>query len=457
VTAPLRCLHVITGLGTGGAEMMLRKLVLGTEGRTLRNEVVSLGGVGPIGEELLAAGIPVVGLGMGAGGPNGRAVLRLARRIRASRPDVVQTWMYHANLIGGIAARMAGAHPTIWNIRASNLEAGGEKASTRAAAWISGRLARRLSQRILTNAESARDLHVALGYPADLFQVIPNGFELGRFRPDPGARADVRGELGIPADAPLVGLVARRHPMKDHPAFLAAAARIARACPGTHFLLAGDGVTMDDAELRGPRAPAGHPPGHAAPAGEPGRVRLRLVVRRGLSQRAGRGDGVRRPLRDHGHRRLGSHRGGSGPRGSAARPRRPGRRLRGAADAAAGGAPRAGRRRPPPRGGALLHGLRGRRVRGHLRRARPKFRAPSVFYHLGVTGWRNRGTKTAREPRTVPRGGPRSERAEGAGAMNCAPTRRSVGIASSPSGLGEEAGRRGPFVAPPRGNRPLAR
>ena len=250
MTAPLRCLHVITGLGTGGAEMMLRKLVLGTEGRTLRNEVVSLGGVGPIGEELLAAGIPVVGLGMGAGGPNGRAVLRLARRIRASRPDVVQTWMYHANLIGGIAARMAGAHPTIWNIRASNLEAGGEKASTRAAAWISGRLARRLSQRILTNAESARDLHVALGYPADLFQVIPNGFELGRFRPDPGARADVRGELGIPADAPLVGLVARRHPMKDHPAFLAAAARIARACPGTHFLLAGDGVTMDDAELR---------------------------------------------------------------------------------------------------------------------------------------------------------------------------------------------------------------
>jgi glycosyltransferase involved in cell wall biosynthesis len=250
VTAPLRCLHVITGLGTGGAEMMLRKLVLGTEGRTLRNEVVSLGEVGPIGEELRSARIPVEGLGMRSGAPNPGPVLRLARRIRASRPDVVQTWMYHANLLGGIAARMAGSPPTVWNIRASNLEAAGEKASTRAAAWISGRLARSLSQRILTNAESARELHVALGYPADLFQVIPNGFELARFRPDPDARAAVRRELGIPPEAPLVGLVARRHPMKDHPAFLAAAARIARACPGAHFLLAGQGVTLDDGELR---------------------------------------------------------------------------------------------------------------------------------------------------------------------------------------------------------------
>ncbi len=250
MTAPLSCLHVITGLGTGGAEMMLRKLVLGTEGRTLRNEVVSLGGLGPVGEELLSAGIPVVALEMGAGRSNGRAALRLVRHIRASRPDVVQTWMYHANLIGGIAARMAGARPTIWNIRTCNLDAGGEKASTRAAAWISGRLARSLSQRILTNAETARDLHVERGYPADLFQVIPNGFELARFRPDAEARAAVRRELGIPDAAPLVGLLARRHPVKDHPAFLAAAARIARACPEAHFLLAGDGVTLEDAELR---------------------------------------------------------------------------------------------------------------------------------------------------------------------------------------------------------------
>lgn len=250
MTAPLRCLHVISGLGTGGAEMMLRKLVLGTQGRTLLNEVVSLGELGPIGAELRAAGIPVVALGMGAGGRNGRALLRLVRHMRASRPDVVQTWMYHANLIGGFAARLAGAPPTIWNIRTCNLAAGGEKAGTRMAARLSGRLARPLSRRILTNAHAARDVHVEYGYPADLFEVIPNGFETARFRPDPEARAAVRSELGIPDAAPVVGLLARRHPVKDHPGFLAAAARIVRACPDAHFVLAGQGVTLDDAELR---------------------------------------------------------------------------------------------------------------------------------------------------------------------------------------------------------------
>ncbi|HEX8363227.1 MAG TPA: glycosyltransferase [Longimicrobium sp.] len=246
----LSCLHVISGLGTGGAEMMLRKLVLGTQGRTLNNEVVSLGTLGTIGEELAAAGVPVVALGMGAGGSNGRAVLRLVRHMRASRPDVVQAWMYHANLIGGFAARLAGAPPTIWNIRTCNLAAGGEKASTRMAARLSGRLARPLARRIVTNAHAARDVHVEYGYPADLFQVIPNGFETTRFRPDPEARAAVRRELGVPDTAPLVGLLARRHPVKDHPGFLEAAARIRQALPDAHFLLAGQGVTLDDEELR---------------------------------------------------------------------------------------------------------------------------------------------------------------------------------------------------------------
>jgi glycosyltransferase involved in cell wall biosynthesis len=177
-------------------------------------------------------------------------VLRLVRHMRAWRPHVVQTWMYHANLIGGVAARMAGGAPTVWNIRTCNLAAGGEKASTRMAARLSGRLARPLARCIVTNAHAARDVHVEYGYPADLFRVIPNGFEMARFRPDPEARAAVRRELGVPGAAPMVGLLARRHPVKDHPGFLAAAAAITRALPDAHFLLAGDGVTLDDAELR---------------------------------------------------------------------------------------------------------------------------------------------------------------------------------------------------------------
>ncbi|MGQ0537439.1 MAG: glycosyltransferase family 4 protein [Gemmatimonadaceae bacterium] len=245
----MHCLHVITGLETGGSEMMLLKLVEHTEGGQLHNHVVSLTTLGTIGPVLSDRGVTVNALGMRSGIPSPRAIARLAAIMRRAKIEVVQTWMYHANLLGGLAAVAAGRPPVVWNLRAANLQRGSEKLSTLALARVSGRVASAICRSIVTNSEHARRVHTAMGYPQRLFRVIPNGFDTQRFRPDAVTRHSVRAELGVPNDAVLIGLVGRYHPSKGHSTFLEAAGILAREHPKVQFVLIGDGAARDNPEL----------------------------------------------------------------------------------------------------------------------------------------------------------------------------------------------------------------
>ena len=111
--------------------------------------------------------------------------------------------------------------------------------------------------RIVCNSEVARRVHIARGYAATKMVVIPNGFDLGRLRPDEAARRAVRAELGLPDGALLVGLIGRYDPQKDHRGFMAAAGRLSSEVPEAHFLLAGEGARADNMELAGYIAQAG--------------------------------------------------------------------------------------------------------------------------------------------------------------------------------------------------------
>ena len=82
-------------------------------------------------------------------------------------------------------------------------------------------------------------------------QVIPNGFDPTAFRPDPDSRIAFRAELGLPPDTPLVGMVARVDPQKDHRTFVAAAARLHARLPNVHFVFCGNGSEKAIAELTG--------------------------------------------------------------------------------------------------------------------------------------------------------------------------------------------------------------
>jgi glycosyltransferase involved in cell wall biosynthesis len=233
---------IITGLSTGGAETMLLKLLQNIDRTVFVPQVISLTDVGEIGTSIEALGIPVHALGMKPGRLSPHAFVQLVRLLRRQRPDVVHTWMYHADLIGGIAARLAGRSALAWCLRNSDLSREASKRSTRMVVRVCALLSGWLPRRILSCSERARAVHEQVGYRAGKIRTVPNGFDLSRFAPDRAARAAVRAELEIPTNSLVVGLMARADPQKNHAGFIDAAARVAHELPDTHFVLAGTGI-----------------------------------------------------------------------------------------------------------------------------------------------------------------------------------------------------------------------
>jgi len=246
----VKIVHVITGLGTGGAENMLANLVVGTDRSAFESLVVSLLPPGPLASRMAEAGVRVESLGMRRGVPGPRSLLRLTRLLRAERPDVVQTWLYHADLLGLLAAGLARVGPVAWNLRCSDMDFATTGRLTRWVVALNARLSGRPAV-VLANSARAVDVHRDLGYRPRRFEVIPNGFDTARFRPDIEARAALRGELGIDPDAPVAGMIARYDPQKDFHTLLAALALVRREHPGLRVVLCGDGVEPGNRALAG--------------------------------------------------------------------------------------------------------------------------------------------------------------------------------------------------------------
>lgn len=246
----MKITFVITGLSTGGAEMMLHKLLQNIDRTCFEPTVISLMNKGEIGPRIEALGIPVLALCMNRSIPNPLVLLRLVRVLRKLKPDVVHTWMYHADLLGGMAARLAGLKRVIWGIRHSNLSKTENKRSTLAVVGLCAGISRWVPKKILSCSLRAKEVHAAVGYVNEKIHIIPNGFDLTRFTPDTAARASVRAELGLPPDAPLVGVVARYDPQKNHLGFVQAAATVLAQMPQVHFVLAGSGIDGSNAALQ---------------------------------------------------------------------------------------------------------------------------------------------------------------------------------------------------------------
>ena len=251
----LKIQFVITGLGGGGAERMLLKLLTRIDRNTFEPEVISLTQLVEASEPLTKGftdiGVPVHSLGMRPGVPDPRKIFRLAKWFRKKRPHLVSTWMYHADLIGGLAAKLAGNIPVVWNIRHSNLESLVNKNTTLLTAKCCALLSKKLPSKIICCGEVPRTVHVDKGYDASKIIVIPNGFDLFKFERDLVARFKVRQELGIPQDAKTIGLIARFNPQKDHKNFISAAALLKQYEPDSHFVLCGEGISWENKELCG--------------------------------------------------------------------------------------------------------------------------------------------------------------------------------------------------------------
>lgn len=253
----MRVLYIITGLSTGGAETMLLKLLDRLDSQRYTPMVISLTTMGDIGPRIAALGIPVQVLGMKPSLPSPIAFLSLLRSIKQFKPDIVHTWLYHADLLGGIAARLAGVKRICWGIRSCNLDTDKTHWTTRAVRRVCALLSYVIPQRIFLNSETARRIHVSLGYAKRKMSVVPNGFDLSRFKPDETVRSRVRSSLGCTGDAPLVGMVGRFDPLKNHLGFISAMALMRQQMPQVHLIMVGKGVDDDNEVLVRSLAEAG--------------------------------------------------------------------------------------------------------------------------------------------------------------------------------------------------------
>ena len=247
---PTTILHLITGLETGGAEQMLARLVTRLDPARFRSVVVSMTGPGVIGPKLTGAGIELLSLDLPPGRPDPRGLMRLVRIVRAVRPGVLLTWLYHADLLGLLAKPFLGDCRLLWNIRCTE----SWNANVVRRMLVAGS---RVPDAVVVNSAAGQWFHEGIGYRPRRWEMIPNGYDTTVFRRDETARASLRRELDIADDAIAIGLPARYHPMKDHPTFLAAAARLTAVEPKALFVLAGPGVDAANRSLTDMIAAAG--------------------------------------------------------------------------------------------------------------------------------------------------------------------------------------------------------
>ena len=240
---PIRVAHLITELNVGGAEQMLYKLVTRMNPDRFRSIVLSMTDLGPIGEKIAEKGIPVFPLGMSPGKPSLRGSVKLFRCLKQESVDIVQTWLYHADLLGLMVGRMAEVKRVVWGIRCSNMDLGRYRSLTDLTFRVNAVMSS-LVDAIVVNSVEGKEVHSASGYETKRMIVIPNGFDTELFQPNEESRNWLRGELRLNEEAVLIGLVARWDPMKDQKTFLSAASILAETEKSAHFVLVGRG--MDD-------------------------------------------------------------------------------------------------------------------------------------------------------------------------------------------------------------------
>ncbi len=215
----MRVLHVITGLGVGGAELQLRFLLRHTRHQA---EVVSLYNPGPVAEMIAADGVPVRDMGMVRNTQVG-TLWRLRREIRSGRYDVVHAHLYRSQVYGRLAARLAGTPvivSTEHSIGETHLERRRMTLGVRALYLATGLV----SPMTIAVSDAVRVRMEGWGVPAHKIVVIPNGTDLDRVAFDAQAGADVRAEFGLPPDAAVIGVLGRLDPNKRFDLVIEAAA-----------------------------------------------------------------------------------------------------------------------------------------------------------------------------------------------------------------------------------------
>lgn len=247
-----RVVHVISGLGVGGAERALFNLLSAlSDAERAECRVVSLTSCGTYGPKIQSLGIPVQALGLRRRATTWFSLLNLRHRLRHEGTKVVVSWMYHANIVAWLVSRWLPEPPRLlWNIRHSLYTLDDEKPFTRwvirAHKWLYKSVAA-----VVYNSQLSREQHTAFGICSANSVVIPNGFDTAAWCPNEGERIALRQAIGIPLDARVVGHVGRYHPLKDQTSLLRAMHSVLSRDSRVHLVLIGREVSPDNPALKG--------------------------------------------------------------------------------------------------------------------------------------------------------------------------------------------------------------
>lgn len=238
----MRIAFLTTSTLVGGAEVQVLALADRLRARGHETIIISLIPAGPLDAEAKKLGIATHSLGMRPGIPDPRALLRLARELRAWRPDILHSHMVHANLLARLVRPLTRVPVLICTVH--NMDEGG---AIRMGAY---RLTNRLADLTTIISHAAADRFARIGaIPRDRLRVLPNGVDTSRFRPRPELRGALRKELGV-GDEFLWLAVGRFEPAKDYPNLLAAFAEVVAHRPRAVLALAGHGFLQEAMERK---------------------------------------------------------------------------------------------------------------------------------------------------------------------------------------------------------------
>ena len=246
----MRIIYVITDLSLGGAELQLYKIA-----QKLRKDsdvkVISLLSKGDLGDDLIKLGVELSVVNFRKKRFFFYNFFKLCNLILDFKPDVVHCWMYHANLIGGIASKVSKVKKIIWSIHHNNPSNEFNSYSTILISKLGAFFSFFIPEKVICVSKDVLNTHVNFGYQEKKMVCIPNGIDILEFSKIDNARQLLLKKYNFADDVKLIGFPSRFHPVKNHEGFFASIAMIKRSNPNLdlQLILSGKNIDSNNTEL----------------------------------------------------------------------------------------------------------------------------------------------------------------------------------------------------------------
>jgi len=240
--------HITTGLNIGGAEMFLLNLAKSLKALGYQQTIISLQAKGDLSEKISSENIDLIHLGICRYPWTWWGIFKLPFILHKISPDVLQTWLYHADLIGGLSSIFGGTK-LVWNVRQTDISAKHNKREIIIVARVTALLSKYLPVKIICCSESVKASHINIGYTESKIAVIPNGCDTSLYKHDGERRKATRSEMGIEENDVVIGRFGRFDPQKDYKNFISAADIVQSTHKHVWFLMAGENIGPENNKL----------------------------------------------------------------------------------------------------------------------------------------------------------------------------------------------------------------